>query len=242
MPRAICCGEPDGAGGAGDAGGEGGEGDAGGTGDDEGVGAGVGCACCAACWAAAAAARRSARLRAAAWRAAASRAASAMLCCRRRADSVLAIRTCDGSASPPPRKRPVRACCALPAVSESAVDTPGVPPGQSATTPEATAAVTTVEPVATMVIFEGLLCTGELRRRCIRDKMSPWSGARRARIFTHLHCHAAGRAGGGQRRSDVTRVRATSCSGNRHARWVLSANQGAAIHCVLMPEHAQNPV
>jgi hypothetical protein len=244
MPRAICCGEPDGAGGAG---GADGDGDADGAGpgdaDADGDGADAGCACCACCWAAAAAARRSARLRAAARRAAASRAASARLCCRRRADWLPEIRTCGGSSSLPPSRRPAPACCAEPAVSESAVDTPGVLPGQSATTPEATAAVTTVEPVATMVIFEGLLCMGVLRRRCIRDKMSPWSGARRALGFHPLALprrRARRRAGSGAAtlRGSGRRV----ARGNRHARWVLSANQGAAIHCGLMPEQAQNPV
>jgi hypothetical protein len=63
------------------------------------------------------------------------------------------------------------------------VGTRGPLAGQSATTPEATAAVTTVEPVATIVIFEGLLCVGLLRRRWVPDKMSPWSGARRALGF-----------------------------------------------------------
>lgn len=234
MPRAICCGEPDGAGGAG---GAAGDGDAGDAGD----GAGVGCAC--ACCRAAAAARRSARLRAAARRAAASRAASARLCCRRRADWLLEIRTCDGSASLPLSRWPAPACCALLGVSESAVGTPGVLPGQSATTPEATAAVTTVEPVATMVIFEGLLCMGELRRRCIRDKMNPWSGARRALGFHPLalprrRTHRRAGSGAATLRGSGRRV----ARGNRHARWVLSANQGAAIHCVLMPEQPQNPV
>jgi hypothetical protein len=63
------------------------------------------------------------------------------------------------------------------------------------------------------VIFEGLLCMGVLRRRCVRDKMCPWSGARRALASTRGHCRAAGKTGDGQRRTDVTRVRATNCSG-----------------------------
>src|SRR5215470_17084144 len=147
MPMAICCGEPEGTGDAGD-------GD-----DDEDAGdadgAGEGWLCCACCCARrAAAARRSALLRAAA-----SRAAAARLCCRRRADWVLESRTCGGSVPVSSSPRLAPACwaeLALAAVSESAVGTPGAA-GQSATTPEATAAVTTVEPVATIVVFESLL-------------------------------------------------------------------------------------
>ena len=183
MPIAICCGDPEG---TGDAGGGEGAGDA--------DAAGEGCAFrWAACSASrAAAARRSALLRAAARRAAASRAATARLCSRRWADWVRRSRTCEGSV-------PLSSACwaelAPAAVSESAVGTPGAA-GQSATTPEATAAVTTVELVATIVVFESLLrgdpggrplrpalCMGVLRRRCIRDNINPWSGARRALGF-----------------------------------------------------------
>jgi hypothetical protein len=191
MPTAICCGDPEGAGD--DWGGDDGEG----AGDADGAGWGwLCCACC--CARRAAAARRSALLWAAALRAAASRAATARLCSRRSADWVLARTTCQGSVplSSGPRPAPARwAGLALAAVSESAVGTPGAA-GQSATTPEATAAVTTVEPVATIVIFEGLLrgdpgdrppwlalCIGVLRRRCIRDNINPWSGARCALGF-----------------------------------------------------------
>jgi hypothetical protein len=148
MPSAICCGEPDGAGGAG---GAEGDGDADGTGD--GVGAG-GC-----CWAAVAAARRSARRAAA--RRTASRAVSSRLCSRPRADWVLESRTCEGSATLSRSPALAPACWALAVVSESAVGASGPLAGQSATTPEVTAAVTTVEPVAIRVIFECLLCVGE---------------------------------------------------------------------------------
>src|SRR5215472_5324373 len=221
MPMAICCGEPEGTGDAG--GGDDGEG----AGDAD--GAGEGSLCWAACCARrAAAARRSALLRAAARRAAASRAATARLCSRRWADSLLKSRTCEESVPPSSSPRLAPACwaeLAPVAVSESAVDTPGAA-GHSATSPEATAAVTTVEPVATIVIFECLLrgdpggrpprpalCTGVLRRRCIRDNINPWSGARRALGFHPVALPRCRGDRGGQRRTDVTRVRATSCSG-----------------------------
>src|SRR5215469_12896211 len=187
MRWAICCGEPEGTGEAG------GGGDGEGAGDADGASEGWLC-----CSRRAAAARRSALLRAAARRAAARRAATARLCSRRSADWVLESRTCEGSVPLSSGPRPAPACwaeLAPTAVSASAVDTPGAA-GQSATTPEATAAVTTVEPVATIVIFDGLLrgdpggrpprpalCMGVLRRRCIRDNINPWSGARGALGF-----------------------------------------------------------
>jgi len=187
MPTAICCGEPEGTG------------EAGGGGGGEGAGAadaaGDGRACC---WAACCARRAAAARRSALLRAAARRAVSARLCNRRWADGVMESRNCEGSVPLSDGQRPASACCAElapAAVSESAVDMPGAA-GQSATTPEATAAVTTVEPVATIVIFEGLLrgnpggrpprpalCMRVLRRRCIRDNINPWSGARRALGF-----------------------------------------------------------
>src|SRR5215469_6202155 len=217
MRWAICCGEPEGTGDAG--GGGGGEG----AGDADGASEGW------LCWARrAAAARRSALLRAAARRAAARRAATARLCSRRWADWVLESRTCGGSVPLASGPRPAPACwaeLAPAAISESAVDTPGAA-GQSATTPEATAAVTTVEPVATIVIFEGLLlggpggrppgravCLAALRRPCIRDNINPWSGARRALGFHPVALPRCREDPGGQRRTDVTRVRATSCFG-----------------------------
>src|SRR5215472_1732078 len=216
MRWAICCGEPEGTG------------DAGGGDDGEGAGDADGASEGWLCWARrAAAARRSALLRAAARRAA-RRAATARLCSRRSADWVLESRTCEGSVPPSSGPRPAPACwaeLAPTAVSASAVDTPGAA-GQSATTPEATAAVTTVEPVATIVIFDGLLrgdpggrpprpalCMGVLRRRCIRDNINPWSGARRALGFHPVALPRCRGDRGGQRRTDVTRVRATSCSG-----------------------------
>jgi hypothetical protein len=218
MPIAICCGELDGAGGEGAREREG-------AGDVDGAGEGWICwaCCCAFCWTAcccvaclaAAVARRSALRRAAARRAAASWAATARLCCRRWTDWVLENKTCEASASLPPSRRLAPACwaeLALPAVSESAVDTPGAVAGQSATTPAAAAAVTTVEPVVTIVIFEGLLCMGVLRRRCVGDKMCPWLGARRALASTRGALPRRRECRGGQRRTDVTRVRATSCS------------------------------
>jgi len=81
---------------------------------------------------------------------------------------------------------------ALAAVGELAAGRPGPAAGQSTTTPDAMAAVTTVAPATAIVIFEGLPGRGFLRRRCIRDKMSPWSGARRALGFHPEHCQAAG--------------------------------------------------
>ena len=235
MPMAICCGEPAGAG------------------DADGAGEGwlcwdfccafcwaACCACWAACWAAAAAARCSALRRAAACLAAASWAATARLCCRRRADWVVASRTCEAS-TPGPSSRSLPFAClaefALAAISELVADKPGAVAGQSSTTPDATAAAATVEPVTAIVIFLGLLCWAVLRRRGMRDKMSPWSGARRALGFHPGHCRAAGEAGGGAaaHRRDAGSGRRVA-RGSRHARRVLSAIHHAEESAVLMPE------
>src|SRR5260221_8951817 len=214
MPMAICCGEPEGAD------------DAGGADDADGAGAGWLC-CCASCWAArcaccaarsaacraaAAAALCSARRRAAASRAAACRAAS----CRAWAESALAMWTCEASIPLPSGwswPSVCRAELARAAVSELAADRPGAADGQSTTTPEATAAVTTVEPATAVVILEGLLWLGDLRRRCRRVQTKPCSGARRALGFHPVALPGRRRGRGGQRRTCVTRVRATSCPG-----------------------------
>jgi hypothetical protein len=131
---------------------------------------------------------------------------------------------------------------ALVAISELVAGTPGEVAGQSTTTPDATAAAAMVEPVTAIVIFEGLLCRGVLRRRGVRDKMSPWSGARRALGFHPGHCRAAGEAGAGSGVQTKRGVRATSLlNGSRHARRVLSAIHHAEESSVLTPEPTWNP-
>jgi hypothetical protein len=89
--------------------------------------------------------------------------------------------------------------------------------GQKAITPEAAAAVMTVEPATASVSFEGFPCRG-LRRRS-RDNRNPWSGARRALGFHPVAPDAAGwpEACGGVQ--DVTRVQGEGpLKGGRHGR------------------------
>jgi hypothetical protein len=88
---------------------------------------------------------------------------------------------------------------ALAAVSVLAAVLEAATGGQKAITPEAAAAVMTVEPVTASVSFEGFPCRGLRRRRS--DNRNPWSGACRALGFHPIgsRCHQL--AGGMRRRT-----------------------------------------
>ena len=99
----------------------------------------------------------------------------------------LEIWTCGASVPAPSNLAELATCCV--AADGTAADWDAAAAGQKATTPEAAAAVRTVEPVTAIVSFEGFPCRGVRRR--MRDNRGPWSGARCALGFhPKPHCQA----------------------------------------------------